>query len=92
LWLFEQTWYWPCKGWSFHVWKKAGSEQKDIKLAYWYAFTRRPELWGWELGGLLAGLWFVWRNRLYRWQRLKAFLLRGKISVKVKRMTHYGRL
>ena len=78
LWFFRDTWYWPFRGWRFHVWKKAGSEQADIKLAYWYAFTRRPELWGWELGGLMAGLWFVWRNRLYRLQRLKHFLLTGR--------------
>lgn len=78
LWLFHNTWYWPFRGWRFHVWGKRGSEQQDIKLAYWYAFTRRPELWGWELGGLLAGLWFVWRNRLYRWERLKPFLLTGR--------------
>jgi hypothetical protein len=26
----------------------------EIGKAYWVAFTRRPELWGWELGGLLA--------------------------------------
>lgn len=33
---------------------KSGSEQEKIGLAYWYAFTRRPELWGWELAGILA--------------------------------------
>ena len=80
LWLFPRTWYWPFLGWQFHRWGKRGSEQTDIKLAYWYAFTRRPELWGWELGGLLAGLWFVGRNRLYRWERLKRLLLAGKLS------------
>ncbi|RME78329.1 MAG: hypothetical protein D6784_02590, partial [Chloroflexi bacterium] len=78
LWYFHDTWYWPFRGWRFHVWGKQGSEQTDIKLAYWYAFTRRPELWGWELGGLLAGLWFVWRNRLYRPARLKSLLLTGR--------------
>jgi len=56
LWLFHDTWYWPFRGLRFHVWGKQGSEQQDIKLAYWYAFTRRPELWSWELGGLVAGL------------------------------------
>ena len=78
LWYFYDTWYWPFRGWRFHQWKKEGSEQQDIKLAYWYAFTRRPELWIWELGGILAGLWFVWHNRLYRWERLKHLLLTGK--------------
>lgn len=79
LWFFENTWYWPFKGWHFHVWKKAGSEQQDIKLAYWYAFTRRPELWGWELGGLLVGIWFIWRNKLYKLSSLKTFIITGKI-------------
>jgi hypothetical protein len=79
LWLFRDTWYWPFRGWRFQVWGKAGSEQKEIGLAYWYAFTRRPELWGWELGGLLAGLWFVWRNRLYRRERLGHFLRTGRL-------------
>lgn len=79
LWTFHQTWYWPLKGWRFQTWGKQGSEQTDIKRAYWYAFTRRPELWGWEAGGLLAGLWFVMRNRLYRWPRLKTLLFTGKI-------------
>ncbi len=80
LWLFHDTWYWPLRGWRFHVWGKRGSEQADIKLAYWYAFTRRPELWGWELGGLLAGAWFVWRHRLYRWDRLWHLLRTGRIE------------
>ena len=79
LWLFHDTWYWPFRGWRFHVWKKAGSEQEDIKLAYWYAFTRRPELWGWEVGGLLAGLWFMGRHRLYRPERLGALLRTGRL-------------
>jgi len=70
LWLFHDTWYWPFRGWRFHVWGKAGSEQEGIGLAYWYAFTRRPELWVWELGGVLTGLWFILRNRLYRWDRI----------------------
>lgn len=79
LWLFDYTWYWPFKGWRFHVWKKVGSEQTDIKLAYWYAFTRRPELWGWEVGGLLAGGWFVWRHHLYRPKRLWQWLRTGRL-------------
>jgi hypothetical protein len=77
LWFFHDTWYWPFRGWRFHVWGKSGSEQKDIKLAYWYAFTRRPELWGWELGGLLAALWFVYRHRLYRPRRFWHLMLTG---------------
>jgi hypothetical protein len=50
-----------------------------MKLAYWYAFTRRPELWGWEVGGMLAAAWFVYRHRLFRWERLKPFLLTGRL-------------
>ena len=79
LWLFKNTWYWPLTGWHFHVWKKQGSEQNDIKLAYWYAFTRRPDLWGWELGGLLVSLWFVWRHKLYQPRRLQYFIRTGSI-------------
>lgn len=79
LWLFTNTWYWPFTGWKFHTWGKQGSEQEDIKMAYWHAFTKRPELWGWELGGLIAGAWFVWRNKLYRLNRLKRLILTGKI-------------
>jgi hypothetical protein len=79
LWLFKHTWYWPFTGWQFHQWQKHGSEQEDIKLAYWYAFTRRPELWGWELGGLIAGVWFIWRHRLYRWERLSHLILTGRL-------------
>ncbi len=79
LWLFKNTWYWPFTGWHFQVWGKRGSEQQDIKLAYWYAFTRRPELWVWEVGGLMAGLWFVWRNKLYQPHRLKHLILTGKL-------------
>ena len=55
----------------------SGSEQ-EIGKAYWIAFTRRPELWTWELGGLLALAWFVWRHRLYRPRRMLDFLLTGK--------------
>ncbi|MBX7236947.1 MAG: metal-dependent hydrolase [Caldilineales bacterium] len=63
MWFFPDTFYWPLRGWRFHVWQKRGSEQTDIKRAYWYAFTRRPELWGWELGGVLAGAWWLWQRR-----------------------------
>ena len=82
LWLFHDTWYWPFRGWRFHVWGKAGSEQQDIKLAYWYAFTRRPELWIWEIGGILAGLWLVLRHRLYRIDRIWFLLRTGRLPDK----------
>ena len=42
IWHFHDTFYWPLRGWRFHVWGKRGSEQEKIGLAYWYAFTRRP--------------------------------------------------
>lgn len=79
LWYFRDTFYWPLRGWHFHVWGKRGSEQEKIGWAYWYAFTRRPELWGWELGGLLALGWFVWRHRLYRWENLWRFIATGRV-------------
>ncbi len=80
LWFFPQTFLWPFRGWHFHRWGKRGSEQERIGLAYWYAFTRRPELWGWELGGLLALTWFVWRHRLYRPRNLLGFLWTGRVT------------
>lgn len=79
LWLFHDTWYWPFRGWRFHVWGKRGSEQEKIGMAYWIAFTRRPELWGWELGGVLALILFVWRRRLHRWENLRRFLYTGQV-------------
>ncbi|MFO7630944.1 MAG: metal-dependent hydrolase [Caldilinea sp.] len=78
LWMFPNTFYWPLRGWRFHVWGKRGSEQEEIGKAYWYAFTRRSELWGWEVGGLLVLLLFVWRRRLYRWDSLRSFILTGR--------------
>jgi hypothetical protein len=78
LWFFPDTFYWPLRGLRFHVWRKRGSEQEEIGKAYWIAFTRRPELWGWEVGGLLALAWFVWRYRLYRPRRLLAFARTGR--------------
>lgn len=78
LWFFPATFYWPFRGWRFHVWGKRGSEQTEIGKAYWYAFTRRPELWGWELGGVLALGWFLWRYRLYRPVRLWQFVITGR--------------
>lgn len=79
LWFFPDTFFWPLRGWRFHVWRKAGSEQQDIKKAYWYAFTRRPELWAWEIGGLVVGLWWLLRHRLYEPRRLWAFLRTGRL-------------
>lgn len=80
IWFFPDTFYWPLRGWRFHTWGKRGSEQEKIGLAYWFAFTRRPELWGWEVGGLLAGAWFIWRQRLYRWENLRRFILTGRAT------------
>jgi hypothetical protein len=78
IWLFRDTFYWPFRGWRFHVWGKRGSEQEKIGNAYWYAFTRRPELWIWEVGGLLAFAWFVRRHKLYRLPNLLNFILTGR--------------
>jgi hypothetical protein len=79
LWFFPNTFYWPFRGWRFHVWGKRGSEQHEIAKAYWIAFTRRPELWRWELGGLIALAWFVWRHRLYRPASLLDFVWTGRV-------------
>lgn len=79
IWHYPSTFYWPLRGWRFHVWGKRGSEQEQMGLAYWYAFTRRPELWGWEAGGLLALVIFAARHRLYRWANLRRFLLTGRV-------------
>jgi hypothetical protein len=78
IWHFHDTFYWPFRGLRFHQWRKEGSEQEKIGNAYWYAFTRRPELWGWEVGGLLALLYFVWRYRLWKMANLRAFVLTGR--------------
>jgi hypothetical protein len=78
IWFFPDTFYWPLRGWRFHVWRKQGSEQEGMGKAYWFTFTRRPELWIWEAGGLLALAWVIWRHRLYRPRRLLAFLLTGR--------------
>jgi inner membrane protein len=80
LWFFPNTFYWPFRGWRFHVWGKRGSEQAEIGKAYWIAFTRRPELWVWEIGGVLALVWFIWRHRLYQAPRLRHFLWTGKVD------------
>jgi hypothetical protein len=80
LWHFPNTFYWPLRGWRFHVWGKRGSEQPQMGLAYWYAFTRRPELWGWEVGGVAALLLFATRHRLYQWPHLRRFLLTGRVT------------
>jgi inner membrane protein len=80
IWLFPDTFLWPFRGWRFHVWGRRGSEQEKIGMAYWYAFTRRPELWIWEVGGMVALIWFCWRHRLYRPARLLDFVCTGKVS------------
>ncbi len=81
LWLFPNTFYWPLRGWRFHVWGKQGSEQPAIGNAYWVAFTQRKELWGWEVGGVLALALFVWRRRLYRRNVLLRFLRTGRVDI-----------
>ena len=81
LWFFPDTFYWPLRGWRFHVWGKRGSEQTEIGKAYWIAFTRRPELWIWEVGGILALIWFAWRHRLYRPANLVDFVLTGRVRL-----------
>ena len=80
IWYFPDTLYWPLRGRRFHVWGKRGAEQKDIGQAYWVTFTRRRELWLWELGGLLALLWFVWRHQLYKPPLLWKFMLTGRVN------------
>jgi len=79
LWLFHNTFWWPLRGWRFHVWRKQGSEQRDIRRAYWYAFTQRPELWVWEVLGLLALVAFVSLNRLHQPGRLWQLMRSGRL-------------
>lgn len=79
VWLFRDTFWWPFLGWRFTVWGKQGSQQEKISQAYWVTFTRRPELWSWEVGGLIALGWFVWRHRLYRMKNLRRFILAGRV-------------
>ncbi|MBK8049488.1 MAG: hypothetical protein IPK16_21645 [Anaerolineales bacterium] len=81
LWLFPDTFLLAAARWRFHVWGKRGSEQKAMRTAYWVAFTRRPELWGWELGGFIALGIFIWRKRLYRRDHLLSFLLTGRTDL-----------
>lgn len=78
IWFYPDTFYWPLRGWRFHVWRKQGSEQEQMAKAYMVAFAKRRELWGWEVGGLLALAWFVYRHRLYRWSNLWLFLRTGR--------------
>jgi inner membrane protein len=81
IWHYPATLWWPFRGWRFHVWGKRGSEQEQMGWAYWYAFTRRPELWGWEAGGLLALFIFVLRHRLYRRKNILALVRTGRTSI-----------
>jgi len=80
IWFFRDTFFWPFFGWRFTVWGKQGSQQEKIGQAYWVTFTRRPELWRWELGGLIALVWFVWRHRLYRLDMLRRFIVTGRVE------------
>jgi len=79
MWFFPDTFWWPFRGWRFHVWRNVEEGPRDIKRAYWRTFTRKRSLWVWELGGLVAGLWFVLSNRLYRLDRLRDFLRSGRV-------------
>lgn len=79
LWFFPDTFLWPLRGWRFHVWQHGAEEGGDIKQAYWRTFTRLPGLWAWEVGGLVAGLWFVVSNGLYRIERLGVLLRTGRL-------------
>lgn len=78
IWFFYDTFYWPLRGWRFHAWRKEGSEQDEMGRAYWLAFTRRPELWGWEVGGVLALILVIWWHRLYEPARFWHFVRTGK--------------
>lgn len=78
LWKFPDTFYWPLRGWRFQVWGKQGGQQDNIGSAYWVTFTRRPELWGWELGGLVALILVVYWHRLFEPGRLWRFLRTGR--------------
>ncbi len=60
LWLFPNTFYWPLRGWRFHVWGKRGSEQsrsarptgmhspgvQNFGDGSWVAWWRLPSLSG----------------------------------------------
>lgn len=78
LWFFPDTFYWPLRGWRFHVWRRSGVDKGQLRRAYLYTFTTRPSLWIWELGGLIAMLWFVRKHRLYRWANLWQFVVTGR--------------
>ena len=82
IWYMPRTFFWPLHGWHFHPWEKEGAGQERLWKAYWHAFSERSELWKWEIGGILALICFVWRNQLYRRDKLWQFIITGKLRAR----------
>jgi hypothetical protein len=87
MWHHTQTFWWPMFGWqSFWEYKPMNSAGEMFNV-YLDIIVRYPQVWAVELLALAIFVWFGIRYRLYRWPRLKVFILTGQMQDKVKTAT-----
>ncbi|MGQ9586311.1 MAG: metal-dependent hydrolase [Anaerolineae bacterium] len=77
MWGFGQTLWWPLRGFRFHQWRHVGSPS-DFWQAYADIVREEPKLVLFELVGLIALGWLVWREQLWKPSRLLQFLWTGR--------------
>jgi hypothetical protein len=76
-WFHPQTFLWPLLGWGFYTWRSKEAQEGDSLKAYQHDFINRR--WLWEIGGMIALLWFIGRNHLWERERLVHLLLTGRL-------------
>ena len=79
MWFYKKTWYWPMKGWSFSGRRNGNEKPLGILLSYWYAVTQLRRLFDWDVGGIVALLWFIARNRLWERKRFMHLVRTGRL-------------
>jgi hypothetical protein len=80
MWNHNESFWWPLFGWNqFWVFKPMNTPEVMLNV-YLDIITQYPQVSVVELIALLYLGWFCYQHRLYRWQDLKAFVLRGYLT------------
>ncbi len=79
MWGFQESLFYPLGAGYWHPWVHVGAPQAMLD-AYLTIIRSTPIIVAFEVIGLGLLAWFVWDRRLWRWDRLAAWLRTGRFT------------
>ncbi len=81
MWNHTESFWWPVFGWDVLWTFKPMNTPEAMLNVYLDIITRYPQVWVFEIIGVIVLVWFIRRHRLYCWNSLKQFILTGRVNV-----------